>query len=64
VITRQGMTWGEAKKLKVRTAAEKAYDEDTETDMALVTLIPWQGSGTSKTLYHGPASGRPKEVTK
>lgn len=27
-------------------------------DVATVELIPWQGAGINKVLYHGPVSGK------
>lgn len=43
------------------------YNEETGQDYASVSLVPWHGSGTSKTLFAGPVSGEPdkrrEEVT-
>lgn len=36
------------------------YDEETDTDMAVVSLVRWQGSGIDLELYRGPAGGPPK----
>ena len=30
------------------------HDEQTGQDIADVSLIPWRGSGVSRSLYHGP----------
>lgn len=33
------------------------YNTATDTDMVLVSLIPWRGKGTRRALYDGPISG-------
>lgn len=33
------------------------YNEKTGQDYATVSLEPWHGSGTTRTLYNGPVSG-------
>ena len=43
----------------VRTAAY--YDEQTNTDMVIVELVPWHGAGTERRLYSGPISGKAKK---
>ena len=40
------------------------YNEEYEEDWAIVKLIPWQGNGSSITLYTGPVSGRDFETFK
>jgi len=35
------------------------YDERTDTDMAMVSLVPHYGNGTERMLYRGPVSGAP-----
>lgn len=33
------------------------HNAKTGQDMATVSLVPWHGSGASRTLYVGPVSG-------
>lgn len=33
------------------------YDDKKQVDMATVSMIPWNGQGTSKIIYQGPVSG-------
>jgi len=33
------------------------YNEDKDEDWCTVSLAPWHGAGTYKTLYEGPVSG-------
>jgi hypothetical protein len=35
------------------------YDAEKGVDMACVRLIPWNGEGSTVTLYDGPVSGLP-----
>ena len=39
------------------------YMDSNGTDMASVTLAPWRGQGTTKTLYEGPVSGIKEDKT-
>jgi hypothetical protein len=34
------------------------HDKKTGQDMARVSLAPWHGSGSSRSLYYGPVSGQ------
>ena len=34
------------------------HDAKTGRDMARVSLEPWHGSGSSRSLYYGPVSGQ------
>lgn len=38
------------------------YDAALDKDMVRVSLIPWHGVGTSRTLYEGPISGEPHPI--
>src|SRR5512145_448179 len=38
----------------------RLYEEDG-VEMASVSLIPWHGAGTTRTLYTGPVNGEFKE---
>jgi len=33
------------------------YDKETDTDMVVVSLIPWKGVGVNQELYQGPVNG-------
>lgn len=50
-VTVVGASWNGA----VRTSLW--FDEENDTDMVEVSLVPWQGVGSSRILYHGPVSG-------
>ena len=39
------------------------HDDETGNDMARVSLQPWQGEGTSATVYDGPVSGAGRVLT-
>ncbi len=47
-IVTHAASWGGAVRVEVY------HDETTGRDMAHVSLVPWQGNGVRRELYHGP----------